>query len=140
MPGRRTARPRPERRRGTSASSAKGRERGPPSVQVPVVESADALQVFLEVEPARGGEHGDAVLGPFAVADGELVPFEVDVLYAQLQTFEESKTGAVEDRPSSRCPAHGLEELPDFAAAQHDGEVLRGLGPFEALEPSQVQT
>ena len=70
---------------------------GMPGGEVLVIDGADAAEVSLQGFAEGLGEHGDAVLLPFAVADGDLVHFEVYVFDAQADAVHESQPGAVEE-------------------------------------------
>lgn len=74
------------------------RQRCPAQVprQVPGVLPVDSFQMPLRLCPHRLWEHGHPVLAALAVADGDLVPLEVDALDPQPQTLQQAQARAVQ--------------------------------------------
>ena len=99
----------------------------PPSFgQVPTMNRLDLPEVILQRDTKRFGQHGDPVFGPFAVADHDLLSGEVDVLYAQTQTFHQPKAGAIHERGHQPFVAGKLPEYSlDLFTGHNDGEPLR---------------
>jgi hypothetical protein len=90
------------------------------------------LQVALQVGLEGAGEHDDSILTALAVANGELMTHEVDVVDACLAALLASQPGAVEEaghQPKQSVVAkHSVEELPCFFGRQHDGQAPWPLG------------
>ena len=77
---------------GVGVFAAKGaRELDPAAAacQVVLVLAVDTLEVAAQGVLHGDGDHGDAVLLPFAVPDEKLVGAEVEVLGAQAESFEQ---------------------------------------------------
>jgi hypothetical protein len=100
---------------------------------------AHALEVGDQLRLDRGWQHGQPILVPLAVADGDLVHREVDVLHAQTTAFQQAQPGAVEqNRHEPRHAVEPLEDGADLVARQHDGQMLGPLGPDDVVEPREV--
>lgn len=100
---------------------------------------AHPLEVREQVCLHRGRQHGGAIVVPLAVADGELVRRDIDVLRAQATALEQPQSGAVpQDRHEPRHSVEALEDGADLLARQEDGQMQGPLGPDDRVEPGQV--
>ncbi len=107
--------------------------------QVVFVLAVDAFEVASQGILHGGGQHGDAVLLPFAVPDEQLVGAEVDVFGPQAQGFEQAQAGAVEQRRDQEIGAgEALQDLAHFGAAQDDWQALGGFGARDVLQPAEL--
>jgi hypothetical protein len=81
-----------------------------------------ALQVGLQ--GAR--QHDDTVLAALAVADGELVPLEVEVVNAELAALLPPQPGAGEqaghEPEKAAASLDGIEEATDLLWREHQGQ------------------
>jgi hypothetical protein len=92
--------------------------------EVAVVLPAPPLEVGEQVGLYRGRQHGGAIFMPLAVADGELVRREIDVLHAQATALEQPQSGAVQqDRHEPRHAVEALEDGADLLARQDHGQM-----------------
>ena len=106
--------------------------------QVVLVEQSDALELAGEWLAEGLGEHGDAVLRPFAVADGDLAHLKVHVLDSEADAVHEAQAGAVEQaRHEVVLPVEAGEQRSHLGACEDDGEPLGAPGRFDAVEGGQ---
>lgn len=75
-----------------------------------VVQSFDALEVFLEWRDERIGEDGDAVLFAFAIADDDRAISKINVFDAQAHTFHQAQAATVEELRHQAMRARELSE------------------------------
>ena len=93
-----------------------------PAPKILIVLPVHPRELGEEALAARSGQHGNAVLRPFAVADRHLVTIEVEILDPQGQALDDAQAGAVEELAYELGDAaHRLEDGLDFAASQHHG-------------------
>jgi hypothetical protein len=97
----------------------------------------------VEVRPEHGldrdRQHRDAILAALAVADHDLVRSEVDIFHAQPAALQQAEASTVEqERHDPRHAGQLLENRPGLLACEHDGQVLRALGPHDIIEPRQL--
>lgn len=86
------------------------------------VELADLAEVVAEGGEEGGGEHGEAVLVSLAVANGDLLVFEVEVFDSQSEGLEESEAGAVEEgEEESVGGVGGGQDAADLALGEDQG-------------------
>jgi len=94
-----------------------------------LVNLLDAGQVFAQGRDEAFGEHGDAVFFAFAIANDDAVLFEVYILDAQTQAFDEAQAGAVEDFGHELVSAgEGVEDAQGFVFGEDGGDVFGFLG------------
>lgn len=107
------------RRVGILAVQRVGQQDAAPAVgQVAFVDRLDALEVVLQRNLKRRGQHGDSVLGALSVADKDFVAPEVDILHAQPQAFHEAQARSVHQRRH--------EPFVTGKVRQHDFDFLPG--------------
>ena len=96
-------------------------------------------QLLGEGVLGHGGQDRDAVLGPLAVPDDDLVHPEVDVLDPQAATFQQAQAGAIEQGGHEPGRAVQLgDDRAHLVARQDDGEVFRAPGSDHVLQPGPV--
>lgn len=89
------------------------------------------------VQPTLGcrGQHRDAVLISLAAPNQNLVSREIDILYAKLQTFENTQPRPVkEHRHQSRCSLQLVHHSPHLVPRKRDGKSHRPLCPRNAVD------
>ncbi len=90
-----------------------------------LVDLLHAGKMFFEGDNQALGEHGDAVLFAFAIADDEAVLFEVDIFDSQANTFNEAQSGAVKNFCHKLVNAgEGVDDMQGFAFGKDGGEAL----------------
>ena len=110
-------------------------------IEVLGVEDADLRQMFGQRLFEASGEHGEAVLLAFAVPDGDLVHFEVNIFDAEAQAFHEKQTRPVEKGGHEvGCAVQGVQDRLDFGAGEDDGETFGPSGRGDAGEGRQRNT
>src|SRR5262245_26949643 len=94
--------------------------------EVAFVLPVHTLEVGAQLSLHRGRQHGGAILVPLAVADGELVRREIDVLHAQAAAFQQTQARTVQqDRHEPRHAIEVWEDSADTLAWQDHGRVKR---------------
>jgi hypothetical protein len=84
-------------------------------------------------------QHHPAILLPFAAADSDFAPLEVDVLDAERKTLFEAESTSVQQGPHQPGNAAQLiEDGPHFAGAQHDRHTVGRASPRDALERPDI--
>ena len=87
----------------------------------------------------RNREHGDAVLGPLALANDELAVRKIDILHPKAQALHEPHARAVQQLGHQGMRAfHPGEHRVRLEPRQDDGEPARFLGARDALHPRKV--
>lgn len=107
----------------------------PTGAQVLLVEEPDPFEVSLEGCFERKGQHGDAILGSFPVANDKLVSDEIQVFDPQSEAFVPSHAAATEqpdDQPDG-SRRQGVQEPRDFLLIEH-----RASGEAAAHHPKPV--
>ena len=91
-----------------------------------------------------GREHGHAVFVTFALANGELVLSEVNVLDAQPYTLHEAQAGTIEQARPIRalrhepfCSRKVAQNRLDFGASENNRQAFGAFRPLDALDPGQ---
>jgi hypothetical protein len=108
-------------------------------LEVALVQAPHDLEMLRQVRLDRGRQHRDPILRPLAIADGDEVGREVDVLDAEARAFEQAQAGTVEEQgQEARDAVEVLEVGPDLVARHDDGQVLGPPGAHEVVEPGQV--
>ena len=103
------------------------------------MQPADPFDMGLERGLDRSGKHGHSILGPFAVANDDLMPRELDILHAQAQAFDDAHPGAVEEAPDELGGSmQTVEHTGDLVTRQHHGKPSRRLGLLDVVEPRQL--
>ncbi len=97
------------------------------------------LDVGSEGSVEGGGQDGETVLAAFAVTNGDLSGFEVEVFDAELEAFEEAKTRAVEQGSGEVFFSLELgEDGGDFGNGEDIWDALGTLGPNDGVEPGKI--
>jgi len=65
--------------------------------KVGLVQGFDLFEMLPQGEDEAFGQHGDAIIAAFAVADDDLVVVEVDVFDAKAKTFHKAQAAAIEN-------------------------------------------
>jgi hypothetical protein len=98
-------------------------------------------QPAFQLRRQRPGQHHHAILAALAVADGELVPPEVEVVDAHRTAFLPPQPRAVEQaghQPvQAVAPLHRVEEAAHFLGRQDGGQSFGPPGP-QGVEPGQL--
>lgn len=103
--------------------------------EVLLMELADGGQVIGQVGLEAGRQHGDAILGPLALADQNLVALEVDVLDPQVETLLEAHAGAVKDAGRQGLVALELGQNPtDLVPTENQRQPAGLLGPNDIAQ------
>src|SRR5262249_41586762 len=109
--------------------------------EVALMQRSHPFDMLREVGPDRARQHRSPVRATLAVADGDLVRREVDVLDSQAATFQESKARPVEqERDHARHAIQTLEKRADFIACEDGRQVVRAFGSDQTLEPWQFDS
>lgn len=94
--------------------------------EVFVVNPLDAGEMFFERVNQTGWENREAVVAAFGVADNDLAVFKINVFDAQLDTFHEAQSAAVEYlRHEFVRTCHFRYDALCFGAAQYYGDTSR---------------
>lgn len=97
------------------------------------MQNANALEMLSQGAVNRLGQHGASILIAFALADGDLIQREIEILDPQAQAFEHPQPGPVENQTDQAVGAVEVaENVPGFVAGEHDGQALRPVGPDDA--------
>jgi len=103
-------------------------------LKVLLVQLLDFFELRLEVFDQFGRQGDGAVLFAFAFADGDLVAFEVDVLDAQADEFDDSSPGGIHEFGHETLYAGEVgEETGGFVEAEDDGELFGAFGTDEGF-------
>src|SRR5450756_1347265 len=81
------------------------------------------------------GEHGVAVLVPFALLDTEQPALRIDIGDSQCHGFADAQSGSVTDHQRGAILETGdvVEEGQHFLLAEHDGKFVEAAGAGEAV-------
>ncbi len=102
--------------------------------QIGVVHDAPRCQVVAQLLDQRGRQDGDAVLVALAGADQDLAAFQVKILDAQAQAFEQSHAGAVEQLDDgARRAMHVAQQRGRFALGEHGRQPLAFPGAHDVV-------
>src|SRR5262249_52173756 len=107
-----------------------------------LVPEAALGEVAVEVRTKRAGEPDDPVLAALAVADGELMPGQVEVVDAELAALLAAQAGAVEQAGpgGGRSFAAGqrVEETVHLVGREHRGQPFGPPGR-QGVQPGQLE-
>ena len=107
--------------------------------QIFFVKDFDAGEVFLESGFDGVREHGDAVFIPFAVANDDLVPIEIDVFDTKAERFHEAQPCAIEKFGKELMNAgEGGDDAADFIAGHDQREAGGAAGANQVVHPIQI--
>src|SRR6266545_3524099 len=107
--------------------------------QVRQVKLAHPLEMLGKRLLAGTGQHGHPVLAALAVADGDLVALEVDVLDAHVQALQEPEPRAVQQPADEEHHSVQMnEEPPHLIDGQNDRQSAGALGTDDAVDQTEV--
>ena len=126
-------------RRILSAQGIRERDLSVSLLDVALVKAADLHQVALE-RPAEASREGRHPVAPaLSLPDRELRVREVEVLDPQPQTFQQTETGSVEQRPLYPAGAMQLgQHRSDLFAGQHHGQYAADLCADSRVEAFEL--
>ena len=97
--------------------------------EVFLVEQAHTLDLTTQVGDDGFGKRDDAILFPFAIADGNGLVFEINVLDAQADTFHQTQARAIEQLCHKFVGAVEMgEDAQDLVAGEDGGEAFGSFG------------
>ena len=70
--------------------------------EIPFMLAPDALQMIGQCRADHGRQQRNPILITFGSSDEDSMGCEIRIFNAELQTFEQSQTGAIEDRQAVR--------------------------------------
>ena len=70
--------------------------------EIPFMLGPDALQMIGQCRADHSGQQCNPILITFGRSDNNLIGSEIYIFNAELQTFEQSQTGAIQDRQAVR--------------------------------------
>jgi len=88
------------------------------------------LRLYIFELQAQGfeqgiGEHCDAVIAAFAIADDDLVILEIEIFDAQAQAFHEAQAAAIHDLGHEAIDAtRFLNDSEGFGFGKHGGDLF----------------
>lgn len=98
-----------------------------------------ATSSWLRSCGTRARQHRHTVVESLAVANEDLGPLEIDVLYAQPYGFHDPQARAVEKPPDEGVhAAQPIEHPQDFFAREDHRQALRRPGALDVFEPRQL--
>jgi hypothetical protein len=96
------------------------------------------FQVVLQAVLDRGRERRDPVLGAFAIAHGDLVPLEVDILHAQREGLQPQAGAVQQTADQKRRPLEVRKDGPDLVAGEHDRQAMWTLGAHHRVDAAEA--
>ena len=95
--------------------------------EIPFMLGPDALQMIGQCRADHSGQQCNPILITFGRSDDNLIGSEIYIFNAELQTFEQSQTGAIQDRQAVR------EAKVDIVSADAQPVSLAKLGTSRHL-------
>lgn len=87
------------------------------------------------------GQHRKTIFITLAASHDDLIPVEVNVLYAYPKRLGQSESGAVEQRgDEERCAIQVIEDGPDLLPGQHHRETLSARGSNDRSDVIHINT
>jgi O-acetyl-ADP-ribose deacetylase (regulator of RNase III) len=110
-----------------------------PPADIAIVLVANCDQMIGQGLDQGLGDHGQPVLASLAVADGQLVAVEVEVLHPDSQGFQQAEAAAVQQgRDQARGTIHLPQQRADLVAREDDGQALGAAGVDDVAQPLEL--
>lgn len=97
--------------------------------KIRAMDTADAIEMHLQGLDKGGRKHGNAILHPFAIPDGDLPAIEIQILNPQAKAFHQAQSAAIEQA------GHNLiirrkdgKQFPDLIFGKDGGQSGRAPG------------
>lgn len=107
--------------------------------EVSPVDEPHLFEVPLKGLPNRLREHGDPVLLPLTVPDGDLAIGEVDVFDPKSEAFHQPQPRPIEKgRHDPKDSVEAGENAPNLVPCEDDRKPAGSFGPFDVVDPAEV--